>query len=80
MPSSNRLFGGIGVKKAVQSFSPPIVSKFAGTDFNVYKKDLKKVEELMTKAGWAKGADGFWAKGGQKASCDHQDHRWQQAP
>lgn len=64
----DRLFGPLGVKKAVQSFNPPIVSKYAGTDFSIYKKDLKKVGELMTKAGYAKGADGYWAKGGAKAS------------
>lgn len=63
-----RLFGGLGVKKAVQSFNPPIVAKYAGTDFDIYKKDLKKVEELMTKAGYAKGSDGIWAKGGAKAT------------
>jgi peptide/nickel transport system substrate-binding protein len=64
----NKLFGGIGVKKAVQSFSPPIVSKFAGTDFDVYKKDLAKVDSLMKGAGYAKGADGIWAKGADRAS------------
>jgi peptide/nickel transport system substrate-binding protein len=64
----DRLFGPLGVKKAVQSFNPPIVSKYAGTDFAIYKKDLKKVDELMVKAGYAKGADGVYAKGGAKAS------------
>jgi peptide/nickel transport system substrate-binding protein len=64
----NKLFGGLGVKVAVQSFNPPIVSKYSGSDFSVYKKDLTKVSDLMTKAGWAKGADGIWAKGGAKAS------------
>ena len=64
----NKLFGGIGVKKAVQSFNPPIISKFSGTDFDVYKKDLKKVDELMKGAGYAKGADGIWAKGADRAA------------
>ena len=64
----NKLFGGLGVKTAVQSFNPPIVSKFAGSDFSVYKKDLTKVNDLMTKAGWAKGADGIYAKAGARAS------------
>jgi peptide/nickel transport system substrate-binding protein len=62
----DRLFGPLGVKKAVQSFNPPIVSKYAGTDFSIYKKDLKKVDELLVKAGYAKGADGIYAKGGAK--------------
>ena len=64
----NRLFGPLGVTKAVQSFNPPILAAFAGTDFGVYKKDLAKVTELMTKAGFAKGGDGIWAKGGAKAT------------
>ena len=32
------------------------------------KLDLDKVTTLMEGAGWAKGSDGIWAKGGQKAS------------
>lgn len=64
----NRLFGPLGVTKAVQSFNPPILAKFAGTDFSVYKKDLAKVDELMKAAGYAKGSDGIYAKGGVKAS------------
>ncbi len=64
----NRLFGPLGVTKAVQSFNPPILAKFAGTDFSVYKKDLAKVDELMKKAGYAKGGDGIYAKGGVKAA------------
>ena len=63
----NRLFGPLGVKTALQSLNPALVSKYAGTDFAVYKKDLAKVTELMTKAGYAKGGDGIWAKGGTKA-------------
>ena len=64
----NKLFGGLGVKKAVQSFNPPIISKFSGSDFSVYTKDLAKVDSLMKGAGWAKGADGIWAKGADRAS------------
>lgn len=64
----NRLFGPLGVKTALQSLNPALVSKYAGTDFSVYKKDLGKVTELMTKAGYAKGGDGIWAKGGVKAA------------
>ncbi|MER3452434.1 MAG: hypothetical protein C4344_01700 [Acidimicrobiia bacterium] len=63
-----RLFGAIGVEKASQSLNPPIQSRF--TDVNAwagYTRDLKKVEELMTAAGWTKGTDGIWTKGGQRA-------------
>lgn len=63
-----RLFGGIGVRKALQSFNAPIVSRFAGTDFDKYKLDLKKVDSIMTGAGYQKGSDGIWAKGGQRVS------------
>jgi peptide/nickel transport system substrate-binding protein len=28
-------------------------------------QDLSKTDELMTKAGWAKNSEGFWAKGGE---------------
>ena len=45
-----------------------------------YKLDLDKVDELMTGDGWAKGADGIWAKDGQKADVRDQDHGRQQAP
>lgn len=66
-----RLFGGVGVEKAVNSLNPPILS--ANADVNAwsgYKKDLAKVDSLMTGDGWAKGADGVWAKDGQRASIE----------
>jgi len=63
------LFGGIGVDTALQFLQAPIMSRYADTEaFSGYKKDLDKVEELMTDDGWAKGGDGIWAKGGQKAA------------
>jgi peptide/nickel transport system substrate-binding protein len=53
----------------LQSFFPPgIDRKFAKNSYEKYTRDLKKVDELMTGAGWAKGADGIWAKRGQRAS------------
>lgn len=65
----NRLFGKVGVDKALQTVTAPILSEFADLDaFSQYKKDLDKVDELMTEAGWEKGTDGIWAKGGQKAT------------
>lgn len=62
-----RLFGGLGVNKAAQSLEPGIISETDQNAFAMYRKDLKKVEELMTGDGWAKGPDGIWAKDGQKA-------------
>jgi peptide/nickel transport system substrate-binding protein len=64
-----RLFGGVKVDKALQTVTAPILSDYATLDaFSKYKKDLSKVDELMKSAGYAKGTDGIWAKGGQKAS------------
>ena len=67
----NRLFGKIGVKRALQDATPPILKAYGEpTAFAKYKLDLDKVTDLMTDAGWKKGSDGFWAKGGQKASLE----------
>ena len=63
-----RLFGGVKVDKALQTITAPILEPFATLDaFSKYKKDLTKVESLMKASGYAKGSDGIWAKGGQKA-------------
>lgn len=62
-----RLYGPLGVKQPAQSFNSPLVSRYAGTDFSAYSLDLKKVEQIMKGAGWTKGGDGVWAKGGRKA-------------
>ena len=48
--------------------------------FADYKLDLDKVDALMTGDGWAKGSDGIWAKGGQKATFTIKHHGGQQAP
>lgn len=67
----NRLFGKIGVKKALQTVTAPILKKYATLDaFSAYKLDLGKVDEFMKKSGWAKGSDGIWAKGGQRATFE----------
>lgn len=64
-----RLFGGIGVDKALNTITAPILEQYATLDaFAGYKKDLAKVEEHMKAAGYTKGSDGIWAKNGQKAS------------
>ena len=66
-----RLFGGLGVKGAVNSLNPPILSKLADQSaWSNYKLDLNQVTTLMTGDGWAKGADGIWAKGGQRATIE----------
>jgi peptide/nickel transport system substrate-binding protein len=65
----NRLFGKLGVTKAVNSLNPYVVADYSNPDaWSKYKLDLNQVSTLMTGAGWAKGSDGIWAKGGQKAA------------
>lgn len=56
--------------EVLHSFNLPNFPKFAGDPYKKYKRDLKKVDSLMTGAGWAKGSDGIWAKGGQKAQLE----------
>ena len=57
--------------KPIQSFNTPANKKWYSEPFKKYTRDLKKVEELMTGDGWAKGADGIWAKGGKKAEIEN---------
>ena len=63
-----RLYGPLNVKSPAQSFYPPILSAFGGQDFSTYGLDLAKVEQVMTADGWAKDADGLWAKAGTQAT------------
>jgi len=65
----NRLFGKLGVTQAVNSLNPYVVAAYSNPDaWANYKLDTAKVDSIMTGAGWAKGSDGIYAKGGQKAS------------
>jgi peptide/nickel transport system substrate-binding protein len=64
-----RLFGALGVDKAVNSLNPPILEAYSNPDaYSNYKLDLDKVNSTMTGAGYAKGSDGIWAKGGKKVA------------
>lgn len=64
-----RLFGALGVKKPLQDLNAPIVDRFTDPDaYSKYKLDLAMVDKLLTTAGYAKGADGIYAKGGKKLS------------
>lgn len=65
------LFGPIGVTKASQSLSFDLGSDSQGyfvPAFEKYKKDLKKVDQLMKGDGWKKNSSGIWEKNGQAAS------------
>jgi peptide/nickel transport system substrate-binding protein len=63
------LFGGIDVNNAINALGAPILDKYSDLNaFSGYKKDSKKLDDLMKGDGWAKGGDGIWAKSGQRAS------------
>jgi len=66
-----KLFGGIGVDQAAQALEPALVAQYTDMEaFKGYTKNLDKVKSLMEGDGWKKGADGIWAKGGQKATVE----------
>jgi ABC-type transport system substrate-binding protein len=61
----DRLFGPLGVKTPMNTINPPILKDYAEPNaWANYTLDLNKVNQLMTAAGWKKGSDGIWAKGG----------------
>ncbi|WP_113701655.1 peptide ABC transporter substrate-binding protein [Nonomuraea lactucae] len=62
-----RLYGALGVKEPAQSFLSPLLSSYATSAFSTYTRDLAKVEQLMTGAGWARNGEGVWAKDGRPA-------------
>ena len=65
----SQLFGPIDpTLKPLQSSIPPSNAQYAVTPYAKYSLDLNKVTQLMTSAGWTKGPDGIWAKGGQPAT------------
>ncbi len=64
-----RLFGMLGVHHPMQTLDAPTLAPYTDTNaFAGYRLDLTKVDTLMTGAGWAKGADGVWAKAGKPIS------------
>jgi peptide/nickel transport system substrate-binding protein len=67
----SQLFGPVqpDIKPIQSSFTPAFGQSYS-TPFSIYSLDLAKVTSLMTGAGWAKGSDGIWAKGGKRASLE----------
>lgn len=43
---------------------------YSNTEIRARRFDLKKVNELMTAEGWARGRDGIWEKAGQRFSVE----------
>lgn len=65
-----RLFGGLDIDEAMQSFNAPILGDFGDPEaFSRYERDLDMVEELMEGDGWTRGSDGVWEKDGQRAAA-----------
>ncbi|MGH9211376.1 MAG: ABC transporter substrate-binding protein [Acidimicrobiales bacterium] len=65
-----RLFGGLGITEAMQTFNAPILGDFGDPDaFSIYEQDLDQVTELMEGDGWTMGDDGIWEKDGQRATA-----------
>jgi peptide/nickel transport system substrate-binding protein len=53
-----------------QAFMSPANRQWYSEPFKKYGRELAKVNDLMRGAGWAKGTDGVWAKGDQKAKVE----------
>jgi len=65
----NKLFGALGVTKAVNSLNPSVIADYSDPNaWARYTLNLDKVNELMSGDGWAKGADGIWTKDGKRAA------------
>jgi len=44
--------------------------KYSNTEIKARRYNIKKVEEYMRKAGWERGSDGIWTKGGRRFSVE----------
>jgi peptide/nickel transport system substrate-binding protein len=60
------LFGTVqpGIK-AINGFVTPGNKQWYTDPFKIYTQNQAKVDEMMKASGYAKGADGMWAKGGK---------------
>jgi peptide/nickel transport system substrate-binding protein len=64
----NKLFGALGVTKAVNSLNPAVIADYSNQEaWSYYKLNLDKVDEIMSGDGWTKGDDGIWEKDGKRA-------------
>lgn len=53
-----------------QAFMSPGNKEWYSDPFTRYGRDLARVTQLMTQDGWARSADGVWAKAGNRASVE----------
>jgi peptide/nickel transport system substrate-binding protein len=59
-----RLFGPLGVTKAVNTINPPIQYRYSDPDaWAGYERNLQQVNRLMRADGWTKNRAGIWEKG-----------------
>ncbi|MPZ15429.1 MAG: hypothetical protein GEU73_13580 [Chloroflexi bacterium] len=67
---ADALFAGDGT--LAETSIPPTAAYFQELDRASvkYPYDLRRAEQLMGEAGWAKGADGVWAQAGQRFATD----------
>ncbi len=63
-----RLFGGIGIKQAIQAIAANINPNADQQAFAGYKLDKGQVDKLLTASGYTKGSDGIYAKNGTPLS------------
>lgn len=56
--------------KPIQALMTPVAGRWYMEPFSKYRRDLTRVDQLMRGAGWARGSDGVWAKGGQRAEIE----------
>lgn len=54
----------------VQGLATPAHGRWYMEPFKKYGRDLGRVDQLMRGAGWARGADGIWARGDQRAQLE----------
>lgn len=59
-----------GTVKPLNDIFVPEQADFYSAAWEVYKLDKTKADALFTEAGYAKGADGFWAKDGKKLTLE----------
>ena len=67
----NSLFGPVqpGIK-AINGFVTPGNKEWYTDPFKIYKADQAKVDQHMKAAGYTKGSDGIWTKGGKPATLE----------
>jgi peptide/nickel transport system substrate-binding protein len=67
----DQLFGKIqeGIEP-IQGFSTPGNKQWYVDPFKVYTADQSKVDDSMKAAGYTKGSDGMWAKGGKPVTLE----------